>query len=106
MTDNHCEKSIKVLCLDHEFIMVSGIGAVSVVNSIQGNALLGIQQATAKMQKNASDIARANNLNEPSQLDAARSLVELNQNKNAALASMKVIKVENDLLGALLDVKA
>jgi len=77
-----------------------------VVNSIQGNALLGIQQATAKMQKNASDIARANNLNEPSQLDAARSLVELNQNKNAALASMKVIKVENDLLGALLDVKA
>ena len=76
------------------------------VNSIQGNALLGIQQATAKMQKNASDIARANNLNEPSQLDAARSLVELNQNKNAALASMKVIKVENDLLGALLDVKA
>lgn len=76
------------------------------VNSIQGNALLGIQQATAKMQKNASDIARANNVNEPNQLDVARSLVELNQNKNAALASMKVLKVENDLLGALLDVKA
>jgi len=77
-----------------------------VVNSIQGNALMGIQQATAKMQKNASDIVRANNVNEPNQLDAARSLVELNQNKNAALASMKVLKVENDLLGALLDVKA
>ena len=76
------------------------------VNSIQGNALMGIQQATAKMQKNASDIVRANNVNEPNQLDAARSLVELNQNKNAALASMKVLKVENDLLGALLDVKA
>lgn len=86
--------------------MVNSIGAVSVVNSIQGNALLGIQQATAKMQKNASDIARANNLNEPSQLDTARSLVELNQNKNAALASMKVIKVANEMLGALLDVKA
>jgi len=77
-----------------------------VVNSIQGNALQGIQQARAKMQQNASDIARANNVNEASPLDAARSLVELNQNKNAALASMKVIKVENDLLGALLDVKA
>ena len=76
------------------------------VNSIQGNALQGIQQARAKMQQNASDIARANNVNEASPLDAARSLVELNQNKNAALASMKVIKVENDLLGALLDVKA
>ena len=76
------------------------------VNSIQGNALLGIQQATAKMQKNAADIVRANNVNEPNQLDAARSLLELNQNKNAALASMKVLKVENDLLGALLDVKA
>jgi len=77
-----------------------------VVNSIQGNALQGIQQARAKMQQNASDIARANNVNEASPLDAARSLVELNQNKNAALASMKVIKVENELLGALLDVKA
>ena len=76
------------------------------VNSIQGNALQGIQQARAKMQQNASDIARANNVNEASPLDAARSLVELNQNKNAALASMKVIKVENELLGALLDVKA
>ena len=76
------------------------------VNSIQGNALQGIQQARAKMQQNASDIARANNVNEAGPLDAARSLVELNQNKNAALASMKVIKVENDLLGALLDVKA
>jgi len=86
--------------------MVSSIGAVTVVNSIQGNALQGIQQARAKMQQNASDIARANNVNEASPLDAARSLVELNQNKNAALASMKVIKVENELLGALLDVKA
>ncbi|MBT8440674.1 MAG: hypothetical protein HKP55_04415 [Gammaproteobacteria bacterium] len=76
------------------------------VNSIQGNALQGIQQARAKMQQNASDIARANNVNEPSNLDAARSLVELNQNKNAALASMKVIKAENDMLGALLDVTA
>jgi hypothetical protein len=86
--------------------MVSSIGAVTVVNSIHSNALQGIQQARAKMQQNASDIARASNVNEPSQLDATRSLVELNQNKNAALASMKVIKVENDLLGALLDVKA
>ena len=106
MTDNLCEKSIKVLCLDHQFIMISSIGAVTVVNSIHVNALKGIKQASAKMQQNASDIARANNVNEASQLDAARSLVELNQNKNAALASMKVIKVENDLLGALLDVKA
>lgn len=76
------------------------------VNSIQGNAIQGIQQARAKMQQNASDIVRANNLKEPSHLDAARSLVELTQNKNAAEASMKVIKSENEMLGSLLDVIA
>ena len=76
------------------------------VNSIHSNALQGIQQARAKMQQNASDIARANSLNKPSNLDAARSLVELNQNKNAAEASMKVLKAENEMLGALLDVTA
>lgn len=86
--------------------MVSSIGAVTVVNSIHGNALQGIQQARAKMQKNASDIVRANNVNEPSYLDAARSLIELDNNKNAAQASMKVIKTENEMLGKLLDVIA
>ncbi len=106
LTDNQCEKSIKVLCLDHQFNMVSSIGAVTVVNSIQGNALQGIQQARAKMQKNASDIVRAGNTTEPSHLDASRSLIELDHNKNAAQASMKVLKAENELLGRLLDVIA
>jgi hypothetical protein len=81
-------------------------GAVTVVSTIQGNALQGIQQARSKMLQNAADIVRANNSKEPGSLDATRSLVELNQNKNAAQASMKVIKTENEMLGSILDVIA
>lgn len=77
------------------------------VDSISGNALMGIQRARAGMQKNASDIARANtSLKKDQGVDVTRSLVELNQNKNASMASMKVFKSANDMLGALLDVKA
>jgi hypothetical protein len=107
LTDKIYEKSIKVLCLDHQSIRASSIGAATVVNTIHGNALQGIQQARSKMQQNAMDIVRANNVKEPNNsLDAARSLVELNQNKNAAQASMKVIKSENEMLGSILDVTA
>lgn len=77
------------------------------VSSIQGNALAGIQQARNNMQKNAMDIARANQTGSVSSgLDPARSLVEMNQNKSAAQASMKVLQAEDRMLGSLLDVIA
>ena len=55
------------------------------VDGITANALQGIQSARSKMQRNAFDIAKANqSLNADNTKDPTRSLVELNQNKNAA----------------------
>lgn len=77
------------------------------VNSIQSSAIAGLQQAQNKMQRNASNIARANQVQEPKNTrDVTRSLVELNQNKNVAQASLKVLKTEDEMIGSLLDVKA
>lgn len=76
------------------------------VDSINANALQGIQRARANMQRNAADIARANTTAADNGKDMTRSLVELNQNKNAAIASMKVLKASDEVLGSLLDVKA
>ena len=77
------------------------------VDSINANALQGIQRALSGMQRNAADIARANTTNAADNgKDLTRSLVELNQNKNAGIASMKVLKASDELLGSLLDVKA
>ena len=75
------------------------------VNSIQSSAIAGLQQAQNKMQRNASNIARANQVQEPKNTrDVTRSLVELNQNKNVAQASLKVLKTEDEMIGSLLDV--
>ena len=74
------------------------------VDSVTSNALSGIQRAQDGMQRNASNIARANQGDKTK--DVTRSLVELNQHKNAGIASMKVLKVADEMLGSLLDVKA
>ena len=77
------------------------------VDGITANALQGIQSAQSKMQRNAFDIAKANqSLKADNTKDPARSLVELNQNKNAAQANMKVLKTADEMLGSILDVLA
>jgi hypothetical protein len=77
------------------------------VDGITGNALQGIQRATEGMQRNAFDIARANKTTKAdNNLDPARSLVELNQNKNVAQANMKVLKAADDMIGTLFDATA
>ena len=77
------------------------------VESITGNALQGIQRAQNGMQRSASNIARANqNIQRENTKDLTRSLVELNQYKNAGIASMKVLKAADEILGSILDVKA
>ena len=74
------------------------------VDSVSSSALQGIQRAQNGMQRNASNIARSNQPDNPK--DMTRSLVELNQHKNAGMASMKVLKAADEMLGSLLDVKA
>lgn len=77
------------------------------VDSISSTALQGIQRAREGMQRNAAEIARANtSIPKDTGKDATRSLVEMNQQKNVGIANMKVLKTANDMLGAILDVKA
>ena len=78
------------------------------VDSVTSYALQGIQRAQNGMLRNASDIARSSKqLNQAEgSKDLTRSLVELNQHKNAGMASMKVFKAADEMLGSLLDVKA
>ena len=77
------------------------------VDGITASALQGIQSAQSKMQRNAFDIAKANqSLKADNSKDPTRSLVELNQNKNAAQANMKVLKTADEMLGSILDVLA
>ncbi len=77
------------------------------VESVSANALQGLQRAQSNMQRSASNIARAGSsaANENSK-DLTRSLVELNQQKNVAQASIKTFKVADEILGSLLDVIA
>ena len=77
------------------------------VESVTSYAIQGIQQAQQGMQRSAQSIARTNAASQPEGTkDLTRSLVELNQYKNAGIASMKVLKASDEMLGSLLDVKA
>lgn len=77
------------------------------VDNVTSNALQGIQRAQNGMQRSASNIARTGKLGQTeNSKDLTRSLVELNQHKNAAIASMKVLKTADEMLGSLLDVTA
>jgi len=82
--------------------MVSSIG-----NSVSNTALQGINDARQKMQKNASDIARAGtDLKQDNGVNLTTSMVELSQNKQVAEANIKVLKSEFDMIGTILDVDA
>ncbi len=77
------------------------------VDSVTSNALQGIQRAQNGMQRSASHIASSSQPGQHEKTkDMTRSLVELNQHKNAGLASIKVLKAADEILGSLLDVKA
>ena len=74
------------------------------IESVSSIALKGLQRAQSGMQKSAADIARANtSIPQDNGKDLTRSLVELNQYKNAGIANIKTLKTADDMLGALLD---
>ncbi len=75
------------------------------IGSIRNTALAGIQNGLDNLQKNARQIA-----GDPTAPDAdAQSLVEavvdLKANVQQVEASMKVLKVSDDIIGTLLDIK-
>ena len=70
-------------------------------------ALQGIQRGMRSMRRNAAEIASPQEASAtfPTK-DSIRSLVELHQNKNHTLASIKVLQTADEMVGSLLDVKA
>lgn len=77
------------------------------VNSISGNAALGIQRGLTGIRKVASEIAgvpQNRAVSQPS--DLTRSLVELKQHAHQTKASIKALKTADQVLGTLLDIRA
>ncbi|HSP00190.1 MAG TPA: hypothetical protein VLN90_01880 [Thioalkalivibrio sp.] len=76
------------------------------ITPASGFALNGIQRGMDGLQRNAADIASADRLNGTETRSIVEPLVGQIQNATQVEASVKVLKTENDMLGALLDVKA
>jgi len=76
------------------------------ITPASGLALNGIQRGMEGLQRNAADIASADRLNGTETRSIVEPLVGQIQNAAQVEASVKVLKTENDMLGALLDVKA
>lgn len=70
------------------------------------NALRGIQRGLEGVNKNASQIASAKQMDAENPADEAKPLVEMLENRNQVEASAKVVKTVSDTIGTLIDTKA
>ena len=70
------------------------------------SALLGIQRGLEGVNKNASQIASAKQMDAENPADEAKPLVEMLENRNQVEASAKVLKTVSDTIGTLNDTKA
>ena len=76
------------------------------ITSAMSNALQGIQKGLAGIDKNAAQIASADNFNSPNPVNSAQALVELQNNRMQVEVSAKVMKSVDEAIGSLLDVVA
>ena len=78
------------------------------LNSLLTTGLTGIQKGNLGLNRAAQDIAKANNPQEPESglTDLTESLVDLQLQSHLVKASVGVVKVADDLMGTLLDIKA
>jgi len=70
------------------------------------NALQGIQKGLAGVDKNAAQIASADNFKSDNPASSAQALVELQNNRMQVEVSAKAMKSVNEAIGSLLDVVA
>jgi len=70
------------------------------------NALQGIQKGLAGVDKNAAQIAGADNFKSDNPASSAQALVELQNNRMQVEVSAKAMKSVNEAIGSLLDVVA
>jgi flagellar hook protein FlgE len=73
------------------------------ISSIAATAQTGIQQALSRFDQSAQRTAR---MGQDDSVDPAKEVVNQIGAKEAFEANIKVMKVADDMLGALLDIKA
>jgi hypothetical protein len=76
------------------------------INSIMGSATLGIQRGMQGMRRVASEIASTQQTQQSKPTDLSRAMVEMKVHANQTKASVKALKVADDLLGTLIDERA
>ena len=76
------------------------------INSAHTSSLQGIQKGMEKMQQNADSIARNGLESEFSVNTMTKDLVELKSGQQAVQANISALKIENNVIGSLLDVFA
>jgi hypothetical protein len=76
------------------------------IGSISNTALAGIQNGFDGLQKNASLIASKSTMEGTNTQSLVEAVVDLKVNVQQVSASMKVLKVSDELIGTILDVKA
>jgi len=74
--------------------------------SISNAAIAGIQSGFNDLQKNASQIASKSTMEGTSTQSLVEAVVDLKANVQQVSASMKVLKVSDELIGTILDIKA
>jgi len=76
------------------------------IDSLNNTALAGIQNGLNKLQKNASEIASASTMDGTNTKSLVEAVVDLKANEQQVSASMKVLKVSDELIGTILNIKA
>ena len=75
------------------------------IDSINNTALAGIQTGLNGLQKNASQIASKSTMEGKNTQPLVESLVDLKANVQQVSASVKLLEVNDQLIGSLLDIR-
>ncbi len=75
------------------------------IGSLNNTALAGIQNGFDGLQKNASQIASVSTMDGANVNSLVEAVVDLKANVQQVSASMEVLKVSDEIIGTLLDIK-
>lgn len=76
------------------------------ISSLNNTALAGIQNGFDSLQKNARQIANVSTMDGTNTKSFIDAVVDLKANVQQVGASLKVLKVSDEIIGTLLDIKA
>ena len=76
-----------------------------VIPPVQATALTGLRRGLEGVQKNAAEIASADQLNGTAEKPIEQSLIEQQQHAQNAQANARSLQVSLNLIGSILDIK-